>query len=34
MFPKIYYIPVQKQLLTYVHLQLALGNDSHYRVFR
>jgi len=32
-FPNIYYLPVQKQLLTYVHIELALGNDSRDIVF-
>ena len=33
MFPIIYYLPVQKQLLTNVHIELALGNDSREIVF-
>ena len=32
-FPNIYYLPVQKQLLTYVHIELALCNDFREIVF-
>ena len=32
-FPNIYYFPVQKQLLTYVHIELALCNDFREIVF-
>ena len=32
-FPNIYYLPVRKQLLTFVHIELALGNDSREIVF-
>jgi len=27
-FPNIYYLPVRKRLLTFVHIELALGKDS------
>ena len=33
MFPNIYYLPMRKQLLTFVHIELALGNDSREIVF-
>jgi len=33
MFPNIYYLPVQKQILTYVRIELALVNDSRTIVF-
>jgi len=32
-FLNIYYLPVRKQLLTYVNIELALGNDSREIVF-
>ena len=32
-FPNIYYLPVRKRLLTFVHIELELGNDSREIVF-
>ena len=32
-FPNMYYLPVRKRFLTFVHIELALGNDSREIVF-
>ena len=32
-FPNIYYLPVEKQVLTNIHIELALGNDSRTIMF-